>query len=191
MSTEIVVTPESIETSTEENKTSSGSRAEGQSSAFDSSANNESKASGRSEGRSETAAGESRGNAGGNTVRQREMTTTTLVRLMGLPTATEFSMLESKIDNLSSKVSTLVSKLERLSGQMPQLFHDFDRTNTQIADLREFVRKALASVVSHLDTNAQLDDVLARSTKSASAGGAAAEATPDSEKKKAKVLSSE
>jgi len=123
-------------------------------------------------------------------LRSREIPVSTLVRLLGLPTKSELSLVEAKIDTLTLKMATLSSKIDRLSTQVPQLFSDFDRTNVQIADLREFMRKMLAAVVAQLNTPLKVEPTTltdAEAKRSAPEQGS----SNDSSKHKVNILSSE
>jgi len=90
----------------------------------------------------------------------REVPVSTVVRLMGLPTSSDLSVLESKIDSMSSKLTSAVYKIDRMSQQLQTLFQDSDRANTQVAELRDFMKKALAAAFTKLP-----DDVPASEPK--------------------------
>lgn len=84
--------------------------------------------------------------------RHRDVPVSTLVRLMGLPTAADLTVLETKIDILTTKVATVGARVERIASQLMEIFHDFDRFDVQIADLREFIKGSLASVIGKVDS---------------------------------------
>ena len=84
--------------------------------------------------------------------RPRDVPVATVVRLMGLPSAADLAVMDSKLDILSAKVATLAARVERISSQMMEVFHDFDRFDVQLADLREFMKQSLASVIGKMDS---------------------------------------
>lgn len=85
-------------------------------------------------------------------LRPRDVPVSTVIRLMGLPTAADLTVIESKIDILSTKVSTVAARVERIATQLMEVFHDFDRFDVQIADMREFMKQSLTSVVGKMDS---------------------------------------
>lgn len=79
-----------------------------------------------------------------------EVSAATVARMMGLATANEVSILEGKIDLLSTRLANLVTKMERLGGVMNQLptGSDLDRIDINIGSLKTMIRDVLEKVVS-------------------------------------------
>lgn len=101
----------------------------------------------------ETQAADCKGNdasQNAQTHRAHEVPITTLVRLAGLPLAQDVKVIESKVDVLTAKLTNISIKVDRLSSQISKLANesDFERTEAQIADLRNLIKKALSSLVT-------------------------------------------
>jgi hypothetical protein len=78
----------------------------------------------------------------------REMSVSTLVHLLGLPTAAQFSILEGRIDTLNSRISAVLAKIDRLTNQMETTKTDtlIDRLEFQLSDIRTMLKKAVMGV---------------------------------------------
>ncbi|MCB0359648.1 MAG: hypothetical protein KDD44_08430 [Bdellovibrionales bacterium] len=128
--------------------------------------------------------------APGSPVRQHDVPASTIVRLMGMPTAGDIQMLEQNIGALSRKVTNLSLKIDRMTEQMLELFHDIDRTNVQFGDLREFLKNILGAVMANTDGGGA-----AQAQRAADAmreqGAAGDESSDRAKKSTAKILSSE
>ncbi len=87
-----------------------------------------------------TALLEKRGGAGSH---GREMSLSTLVHLLGLSTATQVNLLDSKLDVLNSKLSTVVSKLERLSSDVTLIKSEaaIDRVDFALNEMKALLKR--------------------------------------------------
>ncbi|HQH26305.1 MAG TPA: hypothetical protein PLP17_02825 [Oligoflexia bacterium] len=77
----------------------------------------------------------------------REMTVSTFVHLLGLPTTSQLDVLESKIDSLTAKLNTVFARVERISAQLDGAKNDtmLDRLEFQLTDIRNLLKKGFAS----------------------------------------------
>ena len=86
----------------------------------------------------------------------RDVPVSTVVHLMGLPTASQLSLLEGKIDVLTSKIGTITAKIERLSSEVSLLKSDatIDRIDFQLNDLRGLLRRLVpkATAAGEIET---------------------------------------
>jgi|GEM_PF-6867019 len=75
--------------------------------------------------------------------KNHEMTVSSMVRLMGLSTSQDASVLEAKIDAMMSRMTALSSKVDRLSAQMKDLKNErqLDHIVVQLSDLRGLIKK--------------------------------------------------
>ena len=74
-----------------------------------------------------------------------EVSASTIARMMGLPTSSDFSLLDGKLDLIATKVNALTAKLERLSTSLNSIpsASDLDRIDIQIGSLKTLIREAL------------------------------------------------
>lgn len=81
--------------------------------------------------------------AGGLPSSGRDISLTTLVHLLGLPTATQVDLLETKLDLLSTKVSQILVKLDRLVTDLSTMKNDatVDRIDFQLSDIRALLKR--------------------------------------------------
>ena len=79
----------------------------------------------------------------------REVSATTITRMLGIPTSAELKLLEGKLDLITSKVNSVVFKVEKLTGQLGGLPSgaDLERIEVQIGALRTMIRDALTAEV--------------------------------------------
>lgn len=84
---------------------------------------------------------ERRGAASGTT--GRDVPVSTVVHLMGLPTAAQLALLEGKIDILTTRVTTVTTKLERIASELSLIKNDAttDRIDFQLNDIRGLLRR--------------------------------------------------
>ena len=75
----------------------------------------------------------------------REISLATLVHLMGLPTANQISLLETKIDLLTNRVGQVLAKLERMSHELENMKSDatIDRIDFQLTDIRALLKRTI------------------------------------------------
>jgi hypothetical protein len=75
----------------------------------------------------------------------REMSVSTLVHLLGLPSAVQFSILEGRVEALSSRISAVLAKIDRLTNQMEATKTDtlIDRLEFQLSDIRTMLKKVV------------------------------------------------
>lgn len=128
----------------------------------------------------------------------REVPVSTVVHLLGLPTATQLSMLEGKIDILTTRVTSITSKLDRIASELALIKNDAttDRIDFQLNDIRGLLRRlvpkaAAAGDVEPVPESPRLQNAKARILSSAPPAAGAAEAdkktpAPAAEKKEAK-----
>ena len=92
---------------------------------------------------------ERRSHAGG-----REVSIGTLVHLLGLPTATQVSVIEAKVDELTAKMNLVLSKLERLHNNLQQSKSEatLDRVDYQLSDLRAVMKKVFPKLLAGIDS---------------------------------------
>ncbi len=90
----------------------------------------------------------------------REVTVNTLVHLLGVSTATQVSVLEAKVDDLSAQMSLVLSKLERLSNNLQQSKSEatLDRVDYQLSDLRALLKKVFPKLIAGADLEASTPD---------------------------------
>lgn len=79
-----------------------------------------------------------------------DVSASTIARMMGLATANEISMLEGKIDLLSSRVNNVSAKLERLQGVLNGIptNSDLDRIDINIGSLKTLIKESLDQLSS-------------------------------------------
>lgn len=82
--------------------------------------------------------------------KSREMSLSSFIHLMGLPTANQITVLEAKIDSLTAKVNSLASKFERINQQFQASSNEryLDRIDYQLADLRAIIKKIFPRVAA-------------------------------------------
>lgn len=78
-----------------------------------------------------------------STAAQKEVSVATVVRLMGLPTTSEFRLLEQKVDTLLTRITAMGQKLDRLAGNI-QSSSDVDSVQVQISDVKRLVKELMA-----------------------------------------------
>lgn len=73
----------------------------------------------------------------------RDVPLSTFVHLLGLSTSSQVSLIESKVDMLTSKVATALLKLERLTTDLTDIKADaaIDRIDFQLNDIRALLKK--------------------------------------------------
>ena len=78
-------------------------------------------------------------------VASRDIPISTLVHLLNLPTASQMSLLEGKVDVLTGKISAVLSRLERVSSELEVVKNDatVDRIDFQLAEIRSLLKKVL------------------------------------------------
>ncbi len=88
--------------------------------------------------------------AAGETPGRGEVSASTVARMMGLATASEMTMMEGKIDLLSSRVGNMTVKLERIFGTLGQLptATDMDRIDINIGSLKTLIRESLEQIAA-------------------------------------------
>jgi hypothetical protein len=79
-----------------------------------------------------------------------EVSGATIARMMGLATANELSMLEGKIDLLSSRVNNIIAKFERLQTTLNHFptNTDLDRIDINVGSLKTLIRETLDQLTS-------------------------------------------
>ncbi|MCB0330667.1 MAG: hypothetical protein KDD70_13425 [Bdellovibrionales bacterium] len=89
-----------------------------------------------------------------------EVSAATVARMMGLATANELSMLEGKLDLLSSRVSNITAKLERVLTGISRLptSTDFDRVDINIGSLKTLIKESLEQLSSAQKEKATSDE---------------------------------
>jgi len=83
-----------------------------------------------------------------------EVSAQTIVRMMGIASATDLQLLEGRIDLLASRVSTLMMKVDKVLAGLGTLAGtgDVGRLETQIASIKSILREAVESIGSAQDT---------------------------------------
>lgn len=73
----------------------------------------------------------------------RELTISSLVHLMGLPTATQMNVLDTKLDLLTSKLGIIQSKLERIQSHLDLVSANspIERIEFQLNEVRTIMKK--------------------------------------------------
>ena len=77
----------------------------------------------------------------GNEKGAKDMSASTLIRVMGVATSVELKLVEAKIDLITAKLSSTIVKLERVlsnSSSMPS-GGDFERLELQISNLKNLI----------------------------------------------------
>lgn len=94
------------------------------------------------EGQAKSDAGAATPRAGG-AVPTRDVPLSTFVHLLGLSTATQMSLVETKVDAMSSKLATALIKLERLASDVSEIKGDaaVDRIDFQLNDIRNLLKR--------------------------------------------------
>ena len=86
--------------------------------------------------------------AGAEETRQPDVSAATVARMMGLATGSELSLLEGKIDLLSTRVNTLTVRMEKVLNVMSKAptAQDIDRVDINIGSLKTMIRETLESL---------------------------------------------
>lgn len=73
----------------------------------------------------------------------RDLTVTALLHLMGLPTGSQLTVLDSKLDLVMTKLSTLQAKIDRMNSQFELLTttSGTERLEFQISEIRSIMKK--------------------------------------------------
>lgn len=73
----------------------------------------------------------------------RELTISSLVHLMGLPTGTQVGVIDTKLDLIAAKLTTLQSKLDRLQSQLDLVTTNspMERIEFQLTEVRSIMKK--------------------------------------------------
>ena len=76
-----------------------------------------------------------------------EMSLTSLVHLLGLPTSSQIDLIETKLELVATKLNSLAQKLERSLGEShsSEVEVRLGRIDLQLAELRAVLKKALAA----------------------------------------------
>jgi hypothetical protein len=79
-----------------------------------------------------------------------EVSAAAIARMMGLATTSEVTMLEGKVDLLSSRVANMTTKIERLNNTLSHLptGSDLDRIDINIGSLKTMIRDVLQKLVA-------------------------------------------
>ncbi|MFN8392631.1 MAG: hypothetical protein U0136_20225 [Bdellovibrionota bacterium] len=89
----------------------------------------------------------------------RDISLSTFVHLLGLPTAVQISLLETKMDVLTAKVTTLGSKLDRILAELDAVKNDaaVDRIDFQMTEIRSLLRRLVpaAAAMGEIETKQQ------------------------------------
>lgn len=82
---------------------------------------------------------------------KREVSATTIARMMGVATSSELEVLESKIDVVASKINAITVKVEKMQAVLNRApsGSDLERIDVNIGSLRSLIREAMAGVQSH------------------------------------------
>ncbi|MCI5066413.1 hypothetical protein MRY87_11875 [bacterium] len=82
------------------------------------------------------------------TLSRGDVSASTIARMMGLATANELSMLEGKIDLISSRVNNVTAKLERVQGALDRIptSNDLDRIDINVGSLRTLIKETLETL---------------------------------------------
>jgi len=77
----------------------------------------------------------------------REMTLSTLVHLLGLSTASQINLLDSKFDVVNAKLTTILSKVERLAADLAVVKGEgaIDRIDFALTEMRVLLKRLVPS----------------------------------------------
>ena len=80
----------------------------------------------------------------------KEVSLSTLVHIMGMPTASQVAVLEDKVDMLSGKIAGIASKVDNLSVKVAGLDNEasLDRVDYQLTEIRNILKKVLPHVLA-------------------------------------------
>lgn len=80
----------------------------------------------------------------------RDLTVSTLVHLMGLPSHHQIAVLEAKLDAITSKITALSSRVDRFSKHVSSLTNEqyLDRIDFQLADIRTLIKKVFPRIAA-------------------------------------------
>lgn len=87
----------------------------------------------------------------------RDIPVATIVRLLGIPTQADFSVLDTKLDMLTSKLNALAIKVDRLLSQLGAISNEFyvDRIDFQLGDIRNMMKKVFPQAITTNDVAAR------------------------------------
>ena len=85
---------------------------------------------------------------------KREVSATTIARMMGVATSSELEVLESKIDVVASKINAIAVKIEKMQAVINRApsGSDLERIDVNIGSLRSLIREAMVGVQAHEDS---------------------------------------
>jgi hypothetical protein len=111
----------------------------------------------------------------------RDMNLSTFIHLLGLPTAAQMALLDSKVDVLMNKLTAMSLKLERLAADLSAVRGDaaVDRIDLQISEIRALLRRLVpaAAASGELKLKSQPPKVRSEKAKVLSSEPAAAQTT--------------
>lgn len=93
---------------------------------------------------------------------KREMPVSTLVRLMGVPTSQDLTILESKLDIILTKISSLSARMDRMEKYRTESQSEsyLERIDYQLAEVRSILKKVLPKVMARPETDIEVVDEL-------------------------------
>lgn len=112
-----------------------------------------------------------------------EVSAATVVRMLGLPSTSEFKVVEGKIDLIAGKLNNMMVRVEKIGTQVAAAptGQDLDRIDAQIASLRGLIKDLVERATENdIRTKARLAKEAAASEKTSPA--AATPAATSSEK---------
>ena len=89
----------------------------------------------------------------------REMSLSTLVHLLGLSTASQVNLIDSKFDVVNSKLTTMLAKIDRISADLAALKSDsaMDRIDFALTEMRALLKRIAPSATGSAESEAKAD----------------------------------